>query len=139
MLDYQKLRNQCLKPSFVAEKLGLKSDEFEKGSIAEDLEHRAKERTLAKLKDQGLQYKSFNDNILYVMDASNQKQLLLSELEQRPESRQSMTSELQDKLEKISHGFKFQKRLHDVKTRKYFDQKYSLDYQISEASQLIQN
>ena len=73
MLNYQKLRNQCLKPNFVAEKLGIRSDEFEKGSIAEDLEHRAKECTLVKLKEQGIQYKSFNDNILYVMDATNQK------------------------------------------------------------------
>ena len=46
VLSYQKVRNKCLKPSFVAEKLGIKSDEFEKGSIAEDLEHRAKELTL---------------------------------------------------------------------------------------------
>ena len=48
------MRNKCLKPSFVAEKLGIKSEEFEKGSIAEDLEGRAKERTLSKLKEQGI-------------------------------------------------------------------------------------
>ena len=61
--------------------LGLSKETFEKGSIAEDLEMRAKEKTLSKLKSQGEQYKSFNQNVLYLMDSANQREQLLSELE----------------------------------------------------------
>ena len=53
------------------ETLGIEKEQFNSGSIAEDLELRSKEKTIAKLKRQGDQYKSFNDNILYLMDSAN--------------------------------------------------------------------
>ena len=53
VLRYQRLRKQCLKPSFVMKTLGLSKEVLLKGSIPEDLEVRAKEKTLAKLKHQG--------------------------------------------------------------------------------------
>ena len=71
MLRYQRLRNQCLQPNFVMKTLGVSKEVLEKGSIPDDLEVRAKERTLDKLKRQGESYKSFNQNILYLMDSAN--------------------------------------------------------------------
>ena len=48
--------------------LGLEKKEMEKKSIASDLELRAKNRTISKLKRQGEQYKAFNHEIHYLME-----------------------------------------------------------------------
>ena len=53
VVKYQKLRNDCLNQDNVMKILGISKETFEKGSIAEDLEMRAKDRTLSKLKRQG--------------------------------------------------------------------------------------
>ena len=114
VLKYQRLRNQCLQPNFVMKTLGVTKEVLEKGSIPEDLELRAKELTLAKLKRQGQSYKSFNQNILYVMDSANQKEQLMNELEQNPDPKQKLDANLKDVVSRIADGSKFQKKLEDV-------------------------
>ena len=56
--------------------LGLDRAVMEKRSIANDLELRAKNRTIAKLKRQGEQYKTFNREIHYLMEPQAHKEQL---------------------------------------------------------------
>ena len=48
--------------------LKLEKSEMDQYSIAQDLELRAKNRTISKLKRQGEQYKAFNQEIHYLME-----------------------------------------------------------------------
>ena len=68
VLSYVNRRNECLQLSKVSKMLGLNKQEMEQSSIAADLELRAKNRTISKLKRQGDQYKAFNNEIHYLME-----------------------------------------------------------------------
>ena len=68
MLNYIEKRNECLILSNVAKMLGLEKTGMEKSTIAADLELRAKNRTISKLKRQGEQYRAFNKEIAFLME-----------------------------------------------------------------------
>lgn len=75
-----KKRNECLNVAKVSQMLGLDRALMEKRSIANDLELRAKNRTIVKLKRQGEQYKTFNREIHYLMEPQAHKEQLAAQL-----------------------------------------------------------
>ena len=93
--EYIRCRNECLDFNKVAACLHLdKADYKDEGQllmnnfrvpsnnnpVGKDLEARAKSKTLQNLKKQGQQYKSFNENVLYLIDPWTTKKRLIENL-----------------------------------------------------------
>ena len=132
-------RNECLNVAKVSEMLGLDRSVIEKRSIASDLELRAKNRTIAKLKRQGEQYKTFNREIHYLMEPQAHKEQLVAQLRQRltttnarvpsgGEATKSLDAETSSKVGMINRGLNFQRAQEQISSGVYFLKKYDLDY-----------
>ena len=83
VLDYIGKRKECLNLAQVTKMLSLDKAEMDQQSIARDLELRAKNRTIAKLKRQGEQYRNFNKEIHYMMEPQLYKDQIVTHLRQK--------------------------------------------------------
>ena len=117
-------------------------------TITADLELRAKNRTIAKLKRQGDQYSSFNKEIHYLMEPQLHKSQLVSQLRQKaqdstaaqklnPVSADTIKQIVEDvhtseKINMINKGLLFKKTHEEISSGKYFLKKYDLDYQVTQ-------
>ena len=127
--------------------LSLDKKSMDQHSIATDLELRAKNRTIAKLKRQADQYKTFNREIHYLMEPQVHKDQIVGELRQKAANSKKPVSaevakkaidlvdpETASKIEIINRGFMFQKTQTEISKGTYFKKKYDLDFQIEQHS-----
>lgn len=121
----------------------LQLDKFpqsDQHSIARDLELRAKNRTIAKLKRQGEQYRQFNKEIHYLMEPAIYKEAIVSQLRQKTGASQqkkaaALDAETKERVDMVNRGLVF-KRTHDeISSGAYFAKKYDLDYQVERLMQ----
>ena len=77
------MRNECLSLSNIAAKLGLEKSKLDQPQISTDLELRAKNRTIDKLKKQGEQYRRFNSEIPFLVEPELHKDEVVSKLREK--------------------------------------------------------
>ena len=105
--------------------LNLEKDKMDASgvTIATDLELRAKQRTIAKLKRQGEQYRQLNAEIPYLMEPDAHKELLVDQLRQNAATKKAagaqkttgvkpldLDVEAKEKIAHINRGLEFKRR-----------------------------
>ena len=91
--------------------LSLDKPTMDKKSIADDLELRAKNRTISKLKRQGDQYRGFNKEIHYLMEPTLHKDTIVNNLRQNVKDANPQLIQVdtctKDKISMINRGLVF--------------------------------